>query len=280
MKKFKKIYVEITNICNLRCNFCPDTKRNLEFMSVENFKKIAIEVKKHSDYIYLHVKGEPLLHPELKGIFNVCEVNDLKICLTTNGTLIAENADLLQTSPAMHKLHISLHSLEANNAKISQANYLENIVKLMNNSKFITVLRLWNDGGLDEQNKALCDMLKDRLSLDFDILKNLDKNVKIQDNCYVEFGEKFKWPNIKNQPIIDTGFCYGLRNQIAILVDGSVSACCLDNDGEIKLGNIFDNPISDIISSEYSKKFISDFSNRKLPHKLCKTCGFISRFNK
>lgn len=279
MKKFKKIYVEITNICNLRCNFCPDTRRKLEFMTVKNFKKIATEVKKHCDYIYLHVKGEPLLHPDLQEIFNICEQLKLKICLTTNGTLIGQNFNLLQSTKSLHKLHISLHSLEANNAEISQNEYLENIVKLVNTSKFITVLRLWNDGGMDTQNQTLCNLIKNKLNLDFDILKNLDNNVKIKDKCYIEFGEKFDWPNINNHQINDTGFCYGLRNQLAILVDGTTTACCLDNDGEIKLGNIFESNIEEIISSEFSTKFLQDFSNRKLPHKLCKTCGFISRFS-
>ncbi len=278
MKKFKKIYVEITNICNLSCNFCTKTSRELKFMEIGNFSYIAREVKKHSDYIYLHVKGEPLMHKNLAEIFKICEDLQLKICLTTNGTLIKQQKDLLLNSKSLHKLHISLHSFEASEINLTLEEYLENIVNLIEKSEFITVLRLWNDGGMDNLNIKICEMLKTSLNLDFDILKNLDKNIKLRQKCFVEFGEKFSWADINAEPFQNTGFCYALRDQIGILVDGTVIPCCLDNDGVINLGNIYKNSLQDIYLGEISQNIINSFSNRKLYHKLCTTCGFIRRF--
>ncbi|MFI3227011.1 MAG: radical SAM protein [Clostridia bacterium] len=278
MKKFKKVYVEITNVCNLSCNFCPKTSRIAKFMSVENFLYIAKEVKKHSDYIYLHVKGEPLFHKNLAEILQICEDLSLKVCLTTNATLLKEQKELLLSSNSIHKLHISLHSFEASDINLTLEDYLQNIVDLIEKSTFITVLRLWNDGGMDDLNENICKMLKNSLNLDFDILKNMEKNIKIRQKCYVEFGEKFSWANINGEVINESGFCYGLRDQIAILVDGTVVPCCLDNDGVINLGNIYKNSLEDIYLSELSQNIVSNFSNRKLYHKLCTTCGFIRRF--
>lgn len=279
MKKFKKIYVEITNICNLSCVFCPKSIRTSEFMSVLNFEKIAQEVKKHSDYIYLHVKGEPLFHTNFEEILRICENLSLKVCLTTNGTLINRQKDVILSSKSVHKLHISLHSFEASQINLTLLEYIENIVDLMKKSDFIVVLRLWNDGGMDFLNESICNMLKKSLNLDFDILKNLEKNIKIAPKSYVEFGEIFTWADISKKPIQNTGFCYALRDQIAILVDGTVVPCCLDNDGVIKLGNIYENSLESIYQSTLSQNIINDFSNRKLHHELCTTCGFISRFS-
>lgn len=275
MKKFKKIYVEITNVCNLACSFCKKTSRLPKFMSKDEFEYIAKEVKKHSDYIYLHVKGEPLLHKNLADILTICEDLALKVCITTNGTLLSQNQNLLLDKKP-HKVHISLHSFSKEDGDIE--NYLENIVSFINKSNFICVLRLWNQGGEDKLNAKICDMLEKALNLDFKILQSEKNNVKILDKCYVEFGEVFEWADISQNEKYTSGFCYALRDQIAILVDGTVVPCCLDNDGCINLGNIYKNTIEDIYNSELSQNIINDFSNRKLHHKLCTTCGFIRRF--
>ena len=37
----KRVYVEITNICNLRCDFCPGTRREGRFLSAEELRRIA-----------------------------------------------------------------------------------------------------------------------------------------------------------------------------------------------------------------------------------------------
>ena len=57
MKKFKKFYIEITSVCNLACTFCPQTKRQANFIKIETFTKMLDQIKPHTDHIYLHVKG-------------------------------------------------------------------------------------------------------------------------------------------------------------------------------------------------------------------------------
>ena len=65
LKTFKKVYIEITSICNLACTFCPPTERKANFIKVEDFARRLDEIKPHTSYIYLHVKGEPPLHPKI-----------------------------------------------------------------------------------------------------------------------------------------------------------------------------------------------------------------------
>ena len=81
---FKKIYIEITNICNLHCKFCPDTNRKKEFMTVENFEKVISKIHTHTNLVCLHVKGEPLLHNNLEEILHILE----KYNLTLNFSIV------------------------------------------------------------------------------------------------------------------------------------------------------------------------------------------------
>lgn len=68
---FKKIYIEITDICNLKCKFCPDTNRNKEIMSVKKFEEIIKKIHNYTKLVCLHVKGEPLLYNQLEDILKI-----------------------------------------------------------------------------------------------------------------------------------------------------------------------------------------------------------------
>ena len=54
---FKKIYVEITNNCNLNCDFCIKNKRKQEFINIEKFRLLLEKIKDYTDYLYFHILG-------------------------------------------------------------------------------------------------------------------------------------------------------------------------------------------------------------------------------
>ena len=111
---FNRAYVEITNVCNLACSFCPGTRRPAGYMRPEDFRLLAEKLRGHTAYLYLHVTGEPLLHPQLTEILRICTELDYRVCLTTNGTLLPEQLPLLRDCSALHKVSVSLHSFEGN----------------------------------------------------------------------------------------------------------------------------------------------------------------------
>ena len=94
--KFKKIYVEITNKCNLNCSFCSKLKRELKTMSKDEFKHVISEIKPYTDYIYLHLKGEPLIHPDLEDILKIAKENNIIVNITTNGTKLSDTLDIIK----------------------------------------------------------------------------------------------------------------------------------------------------------------------------------------
>ncbi|MEG1684244.1 MAG: radical SAM protein, partial [Oscillospiraceae bacterium] len=111
---FGRAYVEITNRCNLHCAFCPGTKRPSRDMSPAEFKTVLTKLRPLTRYLYLHVMGEPLLHPQLEALLSLAAERDFRVCLTTNGVLLSERTETLLAAPALHKVSISLHSFEGN----------------------------------------------------------------------------------------------------------------------------------------------------------------------
>lgn len=161
--KFKKIYIEITNICNLKCSFCPLTIRKKEYMSITNFEYIINQIKNFTKYIYLHIKGEPLLHPYIKDILNICDKYQIKVNITTNGTLIRNDIN----NDCLNQINFSIHSLEDN----KKEEYLNNILDYIdhkNENTYIS-LRFWNIDHFD--NKEILKKIENHYK--FDILNNI-----------------------------------------------------------------------------------------------------------
>ncbi len=288
MKKFKKVYIEITNVCNLKCSFCPDSVREPAFMDIEEFTHIIQQVKPFCEYIYLHIMGEPLLNPKLESFLKICYDNLIKVNITTNGTLLNRCGELLLDSKALRKVSISLHSFEANEGNELLDNYINNTVSFIKKAVekgIICELRLWNMDsdqlkGINNLNDEIIKKLEESFQPDFNLwlaVKN-QANVKLQDRLFISRAEIFEWPDINRDITEEKVFCYGLRDQFGILVDGTVVPCCLDSEGNIPLGNIFKEPLSDILYSERAGLIYEGFSGRKAVEELCKKCGYAKRY--
>jgi len=274
---FNKAYVEITNVCNLSCSFCKGTDRKKEFMTAEKFEIAAGEIRKVTGYIYLHVLGEPTLHPQLDTLLEICRELDFKVIITTNGTLLDKIGAVLLDSKALHKVNISLHAFEANSG-IDFDKYLDTCFefsdKLCEKGK-ICVLRLWNGDkedkyGENKLNNSIIDVLKMKFSRPW---QENTKGYRIKDKLFLEFAERFEW---REKDSCDGKInCYGLRDQIGVLVDGRVVPCCIDCDGAITLGNIFTDKLEDIISSPKALAIADGFRQGKAVEEYCKKCGFV-----
>ena len=276
----KRAYVEITNVCNLRCIFCPGTQRTKRFLPPEEFRILAEKLRPHVSYLYLHVMGEPLLHPRLAEILKISADLDLKICITTNGMLLNERASLLLEAPALYKLSVSLHSAEGNGAG-DLTGYLTAVwdyALKASRSGTICALRLWNIGGADARNGEILSFLESRLGAPpLSLPQPRMGSWRLGERLYLEQAERFDWPDL-NAPETDTRFCLGLRDQAAVLVDGTVVPCCLDHEGDIPLGNLLNQDLEEILHSTRAQAIYEGFSQGKPTEELCRRCGFARRF--
>ena len=273
--RFQKIYVEISNLCNLSCAFCPGTKRAPGRMTAEKFAQLLPKLKPYTEYLYFHLMGEPLCHPELAEFLNLAK--DFKVILTTNGTLLARQQELLLSAPNLHKVNISLHAFEANDLTVPFESYLADCFRFGQAAagKKLTVYRLWNQGGQDARNHEILMQMEHYFPKPW-ITKR--QGTQIGEKVYLEYGEKFDWPDLQAQEDTEALFCYGLRDQLGVLWDGTVVPCCLDHEGDIPLGNLFRQDMDEILNGPRAKALYDGFTARQAVEPLCRRCGYARRF--
>lgn len=278
MKRFAKIYVEISNLCNLRCSFCPGTRRPARAMTETEFSLLLPKLRPYTDYLYFHVMGEPLCHPKLGAFLHLAGKAGFRVILTTNGTLLSEKQQLLLDAPALHKVNISLQAFEANALSIPFDEYLRDCFAFGQAAagKKIVSYRLWNQGGLDTKNKDILKVLESHFPKPW---VQERRGIRIGQRIYLEHGDKFDWPDLSAPLGSDRVFCYGLRDQLGVLCDGTVVPCCLDHEGDICLGNLFTQELGEILDSPRAKAICEGFQQGHAPEELCRRCGYARRFS-
>lgn len=275
--RFKKVYIEITNVCNLNCSFCAKNERDARFMSVEEFTYILEQLQPYTRYIYLHVLGEPLLHPQLPALLKVAKEYHIHVNMTSNGVLLKEKLPILENH--LRQLNISLHS-KPKQAGIHRESYVQDCLccgdALAMQGTYVSY-RLWNrkQGILDEESKAILD----ELAKHYQIGITQEQKQRLAERRFLHFEEEFAWPSLQACHVAVKGSCYGMRSMCAILVDGSVVPCCLDSKGDCVLGNIFHTPMKQILESERCMRMCEGFSKHQLVETLCQHCGYRTRFD-
>lgn len=246
-------------------------------MQPEAFSALLPKLRPWTDFLYFHLMGEPLLHPELEQLLRLADEYGFRVILTTNGTLLRQRQDILLAAPGLHKVNISLHSFEANEAGMSFSEYLMGCFSYGKGAEGqkLTVFRLWNQGGLDSRNQEILAQMEAFFPRPW---KVEPRGTRIGNRVYLEYGDKFDWPSLEAEENQGRNFCYGLRDQIGVLCDGTVVPCCLDSDGNIPLGNLFRENMEDILASPQAREIYDGFSNGTAAHPLCRRCGYAKRF--
>ena len=275
--RFSKIYLEISNLCNLSCAFCPGTKRQKKALNEEEFSALLPKIRPYTDFLYFHLMGEPLLHPKLERFLALAGEAGFKVILTTNGTLLPKQQEILLNAPALHKVNISLHAFEANDLAVPFEEYLSGCFtfgKAAEGKKLIAY-RLWNQGGQDEKN---AEILATMAKFFPEPWAQERRGTRIGERVYLEYGDKFDWPDLSAADGGEGVFCHGLRDQLGVLCDGTVVPCCLDHEGDIALGNLFTQSMEEILETPRAKAIYDGFSQRKAAEELCRKCGYARRF--
>lgn len=276
--KFKRIYIEITNSCNLNCSFCAGTKRRTAFMSPAAFSHILKQIRPFSDTIYLHVLGEPLLHPEFRELLEMAQGANFFIHITTNGTLLAKRMDDLRGR--IRQCNISLHSFHANPTQADE-DYVQNCLAcgddLAQHQTYVSY-RLWNahNGSLKPEDQQIAQILADH----YHVSLSDESHQRLAPRRFLHRENTFVWPTLELPVLKQTGTCYGMRSHCAILVDGSVVPCCLDSEGTMTLGNVFQTAFAQIITQPRVESMRVNFQNGRMSESLCMHCSYRLRFTR
>ena len=288
--RFFRTYIEISNICNLQCTFCPEVERDKKILSKEQFRKILREVVPHTDQVCLHLMGEPLAHPEFAEILEICNEEKAVIHLTTNGTFLSKfGFETFLKAPCLRQINFSLHSFKDNFPDKDIRPYLFDILEfskqaLIERPELYINYRLWNLAATTESNAANQEII-DHITEFFQITVNervnvaMNKSKNLIGRIYFHFDTRFDWPSINDPIRSEHGFCHALSQQIGIHADGTVVPCCFDKEAGIALGNVLEQSFESVLDSPRLKKIREGFQKHKLVEDLCQRCTYITRFD-
>jgi radical SAM protein with 4Fe4S-binding SPASM domain len=284
---FKRVYLEISNICNVQCSFCPVVEKDKKLMDVAEFEAVLKEVAPLAEVVCLHLLGEPLAHPRFSEILSVCERYQTQIDLTTNGILIKRYNERIINSPCVRQVNFSIQAFKDNFPDRDLEPYLLPIFEFTRSAQasrpeLYINYRLWNQQSNDSNNEDV--FLKIESHFDVTINRNIEtgaiKSKNIWNRLYLHFDSRFEWPSFSLPHQGTRGRCHGTINHIGIHADGTVVPCCLDKNGSIDLGNVKEQSLRDILASERFVKMRDGFLNGVLVEEFCQHCSFITRFDK
>lgn len=259
-------------MCNLNCVFCPKTTRAKHTMTMEQFDTLTTRLMGEVKFLYFHLMGEPFLHPLLPQFVLMAREKGFVPVITTNGTLMMQRSDMLEALP--HKLQISLHSHEGN-GKANLGQYIDEVMTFAKEAArrgCVVVLRLWNEGGHNLMNETILRLMAEHQPRPW--VERHD-GWKLTDNLFLENDNMFEWPDLQHSPhAVEEVFCYALRNQIGVLVDGTVVPCCLDHDGDMGLGNLYGQSLDSIMASPRAQALYHGFTHHTAVEPLCRRCGY------
>lgn len=287
--RFYRVHIELTNICGLKCTFCPPKLAPSKTMTLEFFEKVLKELQPFTKEVTFHVMGDPLTLSNLQSYLDVTHAYGFRVMLTTSGYYLDKHSPEVLLHPCVKQLNISLNSFNKNNTALTQTAYFESIkklclYKLSHKPETFINLRLWN---LDEQssdamfNEAVYGYFEEVFETKVERLvleEQRPKSYRLASRILLHFDEYFEWPNMQSQHH-SHGTCQGLQSHFGILADGRVVPCCLDAEGAITLGDLHVNTLESILSNEKTQAMIQGFKERKAVEALCQKCTYKHRFD-
>lgn len=287
----KRVYVEIGNVCNLQCDFCPPVERAKAAMDEPFFEKVLAEVAPLADEVCLHLMGEPLNHPLLGRFIEICARHGLPVNLTTNAVLLTGPRKQILLSPIVRQVNLSVQSFEANFGAADVGPYLDRVLgwvrqALVERPDLYINLRLWDlaePTALNDKNRMIRARIAREFGFSFESLQvdvRRKKGHRVTGRLYVSFDTRFVWPSLALPARGDRGFCHGLSTHIGIHADGTVVPCCLDKEAGVPLGNLRDEALRDVLAGPRATVMRQGFKDHRLVEDLCRRCPYISRFDR
>ena len=284
----KRIYIEISNSCNLKCTFCPEVLRKKQFMSVPVFKEILKKIAPYTEEIALHLMGEPLMHRQLDQLLDAAAEKGTPVNITTNGVFLTDEKKQLLLHPIIRQVNFSLQSYSDNFPVRDPGDYLEriadfSITALERRPDLYINFRFWNLNLLNESNLAneeIFAFFEKKLDVVFPVQVDIKfrKSRRLRGRIYVHFDSRFEWPSMQGKYYGTKGTCKALQTHVGILADGRMVPCCLDKEGIISSGNLLDHSFEEIFMNLRNQTMLYGFLSGNLTEELCQRCSYVQRF--
>ena len=272
-KPFRRAFIEINNSCNLACGFCASSSRQKVFMPLEVFESAAAQAGELAAVLFLHLLGEPFMHPGLPEILAACSRLGLKVNLVTNGALLDKFGPGLFKENCLTQVSVSLQALGGLPPALREQT-LRRILdfSLSKPPGLIVSLRLRGnpaDPFIKETKAAVLETLTSG-----GVPEKVRDGLKLREGVYLNFGSIFDWPGGPGGK--PKKGCLGLRHHFGILSDGRVVPCCADFDGALALGNINERPLAAILAGPVALALRDSIAGKTPMPAYCASCGFTA----
>jgi len=297
----KEAFIELTNVCNFRCTFCPqgDLERESAMMDLDLAKKILGDLADmgHHRPIRLHLLGEPLLYPRMAEFVEAAHAVGQRICIATNGSRFQEERIDMLFETGADELLISLNTpeeegyLAQRGTNVSFERYMDGIRRFV--AELIrrgpppkTTINFLYDRDRadhpDEQARVqgianewigfVSEISGQSLPRAEDVVElqvggsavmQLHDGLSLMWTCYHNWGEG---------AFGGSHFCSYPWRQLAIMVDGKATACCVDAQGENVIGDATEQTVREIWTGEPIERMRRGFLEGRAVTDRCTRC--------
>jgi len=290
--------IEPSNVCNIRCPLCPSPPwlitRRKRFMSYEDFMTIVENVSGVVHNIYITGCGEPLLNRDIWRMVRYAADRGLSTSISTNATLFTDKwIEEVFMSGLDHLIFsfdgVSKKSYE--HFRVGADFYVvrRNIERICAKRQELGISKPFLEwqfilNRYNEDEVELAHALSKQWGIDRFHVKSLSLNEHLYDDEKLRelareylprkgrmpYKMRYKWKGQVLQPKPRGKTCALPMQSPVILVDGSVSICCMDINGQYTIGNVLKQPFVKLWHSPAYRKMRNRAHMRELP--ICARC--------
>jgi len=286
------IFVDPSNVCNFSCKFCPTgdpfslskTTRKSTIMNFNLYKKIIgdiCEFDKPIKVLRLYKDGEPLLNREFPRMVEYAKKSGCceRVDTTTNGYFLHPITNLKIINAGLDRINISVEG-------VNRKQYLDFSGFDINFDLFVKRIKHFYD------HRKQCDMVikicgdflseKDKIKF-YEIFGDICDGIFIEHtmNCWNFFDMNGIKQNenvgIYGQPIKEVDICPYVFYSFSINAEGTASACFLDWNRKLLIGDVTKESVKDIWNGEKLLKYQKMFLMKKRKEQpVCRNCSQLS----
>jgi radical SAM protein with 4Fe4S-binding SPASM domain len=271
------INIETASICNLQCIHCPshskvkrDGIRKFGQMSYGAFERIMDQIDGNGNrMISLHKDGEPLLNKDICKILERVKANrGHYVYLTTNGLLLNDEIIEAIINNKIDRVNISIGA----NSKVAYKEIRGGDIDVVKNNVEKLIDRCRKSHSALKISVQIIKLNHYKMNNEILAFKKYWSTRPVE----IEIWDELSWGIGDGQKSYLFRYpCYSLWNSISINHDGLVSACCMDWNQSLIIGDTRSQSIREIWGNENLMKLRKCHMNNNYSQlDLCSKCNY------
>ncbi|MEZ4830223.1 MAG: SPASM domain-containing protein [Bacteroidia bacterium] len=287
-----KIGIEPTTSCNLRCPECPSGLRSFTrptgMMNLELHKDIIDQLHRDLVFLLLYFQGEPYLNPRFPDMVAYAREKGIYTATSTNGHYLTPEKARITIESGLSEVLISIdgttqetyqsYRVGGNLEKVKEG--VRNLVSARKQAgtlyPFIVIQFLvvrpneHQIADIQQLGKELgVDQVVFKTAQIYDYENGSELIPTIEKYSRYRQGNDGKF-HLKNR--LDNQ-CWKLWHGAEITWDGKVLPCCFDKDGEYIMGDLREQPFTEIWQNEAYYQFRSQLLRSRREIEMCRNCS-------